>query len=233
MNNNNKMNECKNPIDHFVGKAWEIIDIKLKNVKIDKNIENVCPYIQNDEVFIKKKRRLMGSISKLINDEKNLEIIRDRLINLKAISTTQEKKSNFKYMRKKTKLNKIYQGIQINNEINLSIDRKITEEKKICSICLEETDFYSRFYLKCGHFFHSYCLVLWLKETTKCPVCRLELPIDFVENNSEQLNIINNIENIEVIRHDDSFFNIIFILVVYCLTWSLYKTIGLIKYVFI
>ena len=42
-----------------------------------------------------------------------------------------------------------------------------------CCICLE--DIKCGFKLKCGHYFHIYCITKWLKEDNSCPMCRLKI----------------------------------------------------------
>ncbi|KAL2490239.1 RING/U-box superfamily protein [Abeliophyllum distichum] len=48
------------------------------------------------------------------------------------------------------------------------------QENSSCAICLEvhNPEEKVRKIAKCGHFFHSDCIVLWLKKNSTCPVCR-------------------------------------------------------------
>jgi len=46
-----------------------------------------------------------------------------------------------------------------------------------CSICIDEYDVGDEYFVasKCGHIFHSDCILLWLEKHYECPVCREQL----------------------------------------------------------
>merc|ERR1712142_1330810 len=49
----------------------------------------------------------------------------------------------------------------------------IAQMDKSCSVCLEDFERgISIRTLPCRHFFHSQCIERWLKNHTKCPMCR-------------------------------------------------------------
>lgn len=54
--------------------------------------------------------------------------------------------------------------------INLSRVNQ-NEYKNVCSICLEEVDFYSS-KTNCNHYYHNLCLQEWLNRNQNCPNCR-------------------------------------------------------------
>ena len=56
---------------------------------------------------------------------------------------------------------------------------KLDNEKKICSICLEDFKNGDKVtYLPCIHFFHTYCVNNWLKSQNSCPICKFKLEKD-------------------------------------------------------
>ena len=214
------MNQTKTNAIELTQEAhkWEIVHIKIK-----KNTNILNSISQDDRnIFLKRKRKLVSKISKLIKSQNDLKDIRNRLI---KCMNNNKCKSLISRHRKNKDMNIL---MKVNCEISMTIDRKIIEEKKICSICFEETNFSSRFYLKCGHFFHNSCLSTWFKVNKKCPICRIELHDLSIDNNFEEDR--NEESEIIVSEEDNYYYNIIFLLVLYLLTWSLIRTIGIIKY---
>lgn len=67
-------------------------------------------------------------------------------------------------------------------------------DNKTCSICLENIEFIERYYVRCGHLFHSNCINEWLKQSNKCPNCK-QATINSLNSNNEDffsmINIIN------------------------------------------
>ena len=53
-------------------------------------------------------------------------------------------------------------------------------EKAQCPICLMQflADDHMHVLPPCGHTFHPYCCLPWLRKQNTCPVCRHELPSD-------------------------------------------------------
>jgi len=49
------------------------------------------------------------------------------------------------------------------------------KEKGMCNICFEELPLGEEYATKCGHCFHTGCLLKWLEKNNTCPCCRSEL----------------------------------------------------------
>jgi len=49
------------------------------------------------------------------------------------------------------------------------------KEKGMCNICFEELPLGDEYATKCGHTFHTGCLLKWLEKNNTCPCCRGEL----------------------------------------------------------
>lgn len=71
---------------------------------------------------------------------------------------------------------------QLINSLTDSISKLTTENRKyeakqiqheVCSICFEKENLVAN--EKCGHKFHTECLVKWLEHKSSCPVCRIKL----------------------------------------------------------
>ena len=66
-------------------------------------------------------------------------------------------------------------------------DRDATGEEHTCSVCL--CDFEPGDVLRripgCCHEFHQYCVDVWLKNHTTCPMCRAEISRGSVESQSQ------------------------------------------------
>ena len=56
----------------------------------------------------------------------------------------------------------------IDKSIDIQYRNNLSDQKDICSICLEETCTQ----LKCGHYFHKECINISAKYSDKCPYCR-------------------------------------------------------------
>jgi hypothetical protein len=73
----------------------------------------------------------------------------------------------------------------ISDLIHLRLRASIPEEREIpmeCLVCTEDCqdgDVITT--LRCGHTFHSACVVKWLRCKCTCPTCRFELPTADVE----------------------------------------------------
>ncbi|KAH7684043.1 Zinc finger RING/FYVE/PHD-type protein [Dioscorea alata] len=58
----------------------------------------------------------------------------------------------------------------------------LTGESMACAVCKDEIELEEKVKkLPCKHYFHSECIVPWLKMRNTCPVCRRELPTDDAE----------------------------------------------------
>jgi hypothetical protein len=68
----------------------------------------------------------------------------------------------------------------------------MTDNKELCSICLEHIT-YPIISLKCKHVFHEHCIVLWINEDRSCPVCRRRVNINFPFIGSENIFYKNKI----------------------------------------
>ena len=69
--------------------------------------------------------------------------------------------------------------VDILEEIYISQDIIDKAEIKDCPICLEEYSIENKIcYLPCFHFFHSECIKTWLKNSNKCPLCKVDIKFD-------------------------------------------------------
>lgn len=73
---------------------------------------------------------------------------------------------------------KIYTDLE-NSQICLT-DRKYNLfGKNMCTICREEYDKHQNIIkLPCKHYYHSACILTWLKQQSFCPLCHYELPCE-------------------------------------------------------
>ena len=62
-------------------------------------------------------------------------------------------------------------------DLTLSPEREEKEEKKSCTICLDEFSPECKVTtLPCFHIFHSKCITQWLQRKAECPICRTPVP---------------------------------------------------------
>ena len=73
-------------------------------------------------------------------------------------------------IRKKT--NEIEKQLEKKDETIKGLRKK---EKGMCNICFEELPLGDEYATKCGHCFHTNCLLKWLEKNNTCPCCRTEL----------------------------------------------------------
>ena len=62
-----------------------------------------------------------------------------------------------------------------------------------CTICLERmyiNDTQYIFATDCDHYFHTKCIVKWLKDNNTCPICRNRITINLENNKDNHLRII-------------------------------------------
>lgn len=71
-------------------------------------------------------------------------------------------------------LNSLQESIQKLTFENRKIESSM-EQEDICCICLSGEDLIPN--EKCGHKFHTECLVKWLQDNNSCPVCRTRLVV--------------------------------------------------------
>ena len=75
-----------------------------------------------------------------------------------------------------------------NTIINSQDDRLIN-----CTICLERmyiNDTQYIFATDCDHYFHTKCIVKWLKDNNTCPICRNKVTINLENNKDNNINKI-------------------------------------------
>lgn len=80
------------------------------------------------------------------------------------------------------------------NEEYCKKDEKSNLEYPTCSVCLTELSKGDETVLiPCGHLYHDQCITKWLDMHNTCPVCRYELPTEYIdyETISQQRNNIN------------------------------------------
>ena len=62
-----------------------------------------------------------------------------------------------------------------------------------CTICLERmyiNDTQYIFATDCDHYFHTKCIVKWLKDNNTCPICRNRITINLENNKDNHINKI-------------------------------------------
>lgn len=66
--------------------------------------------------------------------------------------------------------------IKISSTRYETLDEKIKEENKTCSICILEFENEDKISItNCNHIFHTDCITEWGKYKTECPICREKL----------------------------------------------------------
>ena len=84
--------------------------------------------------------------------------------------------------------NSISYDTNYNTIINSQDDRLIK-----CTICLERmyiNDTQYIFATDCDHYFHTKCIVKWLKDNNTCPICRNKVTINLENNKDNNINKI-------------------------------------------
>ena len=84
--------------------------------------------------------------------------------------------------------NSISYDTNYNTIINSQDDRLIK-----CTICLERmyiNDTQYIFATDCDHYFHTKCIVKWLKDNNTCPICRNRITINLENNKDNNINKI-------------------------------------------
>ena len=105
----------------------------------------------------------------------------------------------------------------INNQNLNIVDSRLVN----CTICLEPmyiSDTINIFKTDCDHYFHNDCIMIWLREQRRCPICRCSIDIDLTPNKKQ--GIISIIKRIFV----TIMVAVIFILML--LSWSHIINIG-------
>lgn len=105
----------------------------------------------------------------------------------------------------------------INNQNLNIVDSRLVN----CTICLEPmyiSDTINIFKTDCDHYFHNDCIMIWLREQRRCPICRCRIDIDLTTNKKQ--GIITIIKRIFV----TIMVAVIFILML--LSWSHIINIG-------
>jgi hypothetical protein len=66
--------------------------------------------------------------------------------------------------------------IRISSTRYQTLDEKIREENKSCSICIVDFETEDKISItNCNHIFHTDCITEWGKYKTECPICREKL----------------------------------------------------------
>jgi hypothetical protein len=66
--------------------------------------------------------------------------------------------------------------IKISSTRYKTLDEKIQNENKACSICIVDFDKEDKISItNCNHIFHTDCITEWGKYKTECPICREKL----------------------------------------------------------
>ena len=71
---------------------------------------------------------------------------------------------------------------------NLIVNKQYDENKKECSICLDNIKIGDKYIiLPCIHFFHEVCIKNWMNERNTCPLCKYKLTNTNI-NNTNNIN---------------------------------------------
>ena len=66
---------------------------------------------------------------------------------------------------------------------NLIVNKQYDENKKECSICLDNIKIGEKYIiLPCIHFFHENCIKKWMNEKNTCPLCKYKLTNTNINN---------------------------------------------------
>ena len=93
------------------------------------------------------------------------------------------------------KVNEKYNNIKDDLPVPFSIDKNqldklINSNNEKCLICLE--DFIENnqvLYLPCSHLFHSVCILRWLLDNNKCPICQTDYKNEEINEEEEEQNM--------------------------------------------
>lgn len=129
-------------------------------------------------------------MKKIQNITYNRNILTNK-INLENLNEEVINKMTLNYMNDVKRLEVLFENKKINQELH---------KDKICCICDNylfenlndnENGIYDDdnkiFTLNCGHSFHKFCFIKWFKVKKICPLCRVDVNINFdfpIENNS-------------------------------------------------
>ena len=96
----------------------------------------------------------------------------------------------------KGSIRNIFEGIVCSNNMFKGICKSSTLDYDVCAICLDEygekEQICSSPNERCHHKFHLDCMVSWLIDHEKCPICRLTYLEEDEENNSIEFDITSH-----------------------------------------
>ena len=146
---------------------------------------------------LKKFKEIRDKIKKNLEKEKKEKEERER-----------REKERIRREREKIlqKVNNKYNDIKNDLPIPFSIDKNTIEKlihsnSEKCLICLENyIENNQVLYLPCSHLFHSFCILRWLLENSKCPICQTDFRRKFTEREvnvqeereGHNINIVHN-----------------------------------------
>lgn len=167
-----------------------------KTTRSRKNIlhsESICEE-KTSEITAKTKKKIGTRISKRISTKASKlkrqlkDFLNNKLgLDIKDISESTLKSSSYEEFLNILKENIISRVKTESSKNNLEVTSEITNVSvigsefinKICSICISPVNFETKHYLKCGHAFHDKCISDWLKVSSFCPNCKLQVPNNF------------------------------------------------------
>ena len=155
--------------------------VRLNNKKIKKHyLFQINPESDNI-ITIEKKRK--------IQEKLRLEIEKIR-------REEKERKEKEKIEKERKlilkKVNDKYDNIKDDLPLPFSIDKNqldklINSNNEKCLICLEEfIENNQVLYLPCSHLFHSVCILRWLLNNNKCPICQTDYKNEEINEEEEQ-----------------------------------------------
>lgn len=140
--------------------------IKKKNLEKQRKQIKMIQEQRKIEEQIKKQNEMRRQRERLINNQQNQNL---RINYLNRNTFFQPVQPNYNHPTDQNILNAL-------PENKLDDVTKLDNEKKNCSICLEDFKNGDKTTsLPCIHFFHTFCIKNWLNTQNTCPICKYKL----------------------------------------------------------
>jgi len=157
--------------------------VRLKSKKISNNLFRINP--ENDNIITIEKKRKIQEKLRLENE------IRKREEKEKKEKEKREKERKLILKKVNEKYNNIKDDLPVPFSIDKNqLDKLINSNNEKCLICLE--DFIENnqvLYLPCSHLFHSVCILRWLLDNNKCPICQTDYKNEEINEEEEEQNM--------------------------------------------
>ena len=157
--------------------------VRLKSKKNSNNLFRINP--ENDNIITIEKKRKIQEKLRLENE------IRKREEKEKKEKEKREKERKLILKKVNEKYNSIKDDLPVPFSIDKNqLDKLINSNNEKCLICLE--DFIENnhvLYLPCSHLFHSVCILRWLLDNNKCPICQTDYKNEEINEEEEEQNM--------------------------------------------